>query len=153
MQKLADAKGVTFARHITPKLVAGNAESLVQLLVIILDNAVKYGPAKGTVFLDGTTIDGHYALSIRDQGPGIAAADLPHIFERLYRGDKARTGGSGGYGLGLSLAQEIARAKPREPYRQQRPRMWRRVRRHIPSGLKTPPQNLSDCGNFLVYSV
>jgi len=56
-------------------------------------------------------IDGsHYIVSLADQGPGIDSTDLPHIFDRLYRGDKARSSKVSGYGLGLALAQEIAKA-------------------------------------------
>jgi two-component system, OmpR family, sensor histidine kinase CiaH len=108
--KLADAKKVTFEQDVASAHVLGNAESLTQLLVIVLDNALKYGPDKSKVFIDGAQNDGRYSLSIRDQGSGIALVDLPHIFDRLYRGDKARTSSTGGYGLGLALAREIARA-------------------------------------------
>ena len=108
--KVAEAKKVTFEQNVTQAKVMGNAESLTELLVIVLDNAIKYGLAEGKVFITGVKTDGQYELGIRDQGQGIAEADLPHIFERLYRGDKARTGSAGGYGLGLALAQEIARA-------------------------------------------
>jgi signal transduction histidine kinase len=98
--------------HIEPNLVAvtvlGDFDSLVQLAVIILDNAIKYGPEHGHVAITGAKRSNRYHLSFRDEGPGIATADLPHIFERLYRGDKSRTGKVSGYGLGLSLAKEIA---------------------------------------------
>ncbi len=110
VNKLLADKQVNIEKTLSPALVVGNTESLEQLLVIMLDNAIKYGPQKGAIFIHGASSDGQYTLTIQDEGPGIDEADLPHIFERLYRGDKARTGGTGGYGLGLALAAEIARA-------------------------------------------
>lgn len=107
--KFATTRQVKFDCKLAAAQVIGNTDSLEQLLVIVLDNAIKYGPKSGTIFIHGKRDDGHYRLTVRDEGDGIAPEDLPHIFERLYRGDKARTGGSGGYGLGLALAAEIAR--------------------------------------------
>lgn len=110
VDRLAKAKATQFEQHVEGAKIVGHAESLEQLLVIVLDNAIKYGPAESTVAIAGEPRDGRYNLQVRDNGLGIDGTDLPHIFERLYRGDKARTGGSGGYGLGLALAAEIARA-------------------------------------------
>lgn len=84
-------------------------DSTIQLLSIILDNALKYTPASSPIEIQGHLDDGHYQLVIDDQGPGLNPADLPFIFDRLYRGDKARSKVPG-YGLGLSLAKEIAKA-------------------------------------------
>jgi len=106
----AEAKQIKLESSLKPDKVVGQYDSLVQLLSIILDNAIKYSPKKTTIKLTGSRSAGEYQLRVRDQGPGIAAHDLPHIFERLYRGDKSRTASSHGYGLGLSLAQEIAKA-------------------------------------------
>lgn len=78
-----------------------------QTLRILCDNAVKYSPAGSTVTLDLSVSDGLCCLSVRDQGPGIPAEDIARIFERFYRGDKARRSGSGGHGLGLSIARII----------------------------------------------
>ena len=85
--------------------------SLTELMVILLDNAIKYSPAKTTVTVSSHLRSGHVYLSVADQGPGIAKADLPHIFDRFYRGDPSRSKGrSDGYGLGLSIARKIAEA-------------------------------------------
>jgi K+-sensing histidine kinase KdpD len=110
LQKVADAKKVHIEADIQAGLIQGHEPSLVQLLTIIMDNAIKYGPHGGKVLLKGTAQGSQYALSITDEGPGIPAVDLPHIFDRLYRGDKARSSTVPGYGLGLALAKEIADA-------------------------------------------
>lgn len=110
--KLLQEKQVTLEQQIVPATVLGHQESLVRLLIILLDNAVKYGPNPGTVYVAGARHGSHYILTVRDEGKGIAAKDLPHIFDRLYRGDPARaqTHGAPGYGLGLALAREIIQA-------------------------------------------
>ena len=90
--------------------VRAHRESLVRLLVIILDNACKYGKPHGTIYVAGAQHGTYYVLTIRDEGSGIAEKDLPHIFDRLYRGDPARANIVSGYGLGLSLAREIVQA-------------------------------------------
>jgi two-component system, OmpR family, sensor histidine kinase CiaH len=112
VEKSAKAKHrkVRFVADDIGGLAVGDNDSLVQLVSIVLDNAVKYGPANGTVRVQGKPGNGGYVLRISDDGPGIAADDLPFIFDRLYRGDKARSSQTGGYGLGLALAQEIATA-------------------------------------------
>lgn len=104
------ARGVRIDKSIAGAHVHGERDSLERLLAIILDNAIKYGPEKGTVFITGTKSAAQYMLKVRDQGPGIASKDLPHIFDRLYRGDKSRNNKAEGYGLGLSLAKQIAAA-------------------------------------------
>lgn len=112
--KPAEAKGVTLKADFTPRKVIGNHESLAQLFGILLDNAIKYGPEKGTVTIGGKPLDGQYEVWVQDEGPGVAEADLPRIFDRLYRGDKARSSKVSGYGLGLSLAKAIAKANNAE---------------------------------------
>ncbi len=113
-KQAAEAKHVVFKNEMKSSNVLGHRESLEQLIVILVDNAIKYGPEKGTVTIGGQREEGHYLLWVQDEGPGIAEADLPHIFERMYRGDKARSSKVGGYGLGLSLAQAIAKANNAE---------------------------------------
>lgn len=110
LDKLAKSKHMSINTDIQTAKVIGHIDSLTQLIAIVLENALKYGPENSNVYLYGSQQAGHYNLTVRDEGPGIASSDLPHIFERLYRGDKARSSKVGGYGLGLSLAREIARA-------------------------------------------
>lgn len=110
VRKNKEAKKTRFTQDIVPATVDVNRESLVELLAILLDNAVKYGPKDGPVEISGSMQGERYVVTVRDHGPGIAEADLPHIFERMYRGDKARGSKVGGHGIGLSLARQIAAA-------------------------------------------
>lgn len=95
--------------QVVGKKIMGNRESLVQLLGIVLDNAAKYGGDK-PVAITSEVVDEYVLLHIADQGKGISEEDLPYIFDRLYRGDKARSSVVPGHGLGLSLAHRIALA-------------------------------------------
>ncbi len=90
--------------------VNGNAELLHQLLMILLDNGVKFTPRGGTVTVSVGGGDGQPAVTVSDTGEGISAVELPHIFDRFFRGDAARTRveGRAGAGLGLSIAKWIA---------------------------------------------
>lgn len=91
-----------FDVRLTPWMVVGEAQLLERAVTNLLDNAVKWGP-------DGSTVTVRLAagvLSIADQGPGIAADDLPHVFERFYRATESRT--MPGSGLGLSIVRRAA---------------------------------------------
>lgn len=106
----AAAKKVRIVVEAEPATIHGHQESLVQLMDILLDNALKYGISGKEVLVEGHKRGSQYMLSVIDKGPGIAMSDLPRIFDRLYRGDKARSATVVGYGLGLALAKEIAEA-------------------------------------------
>lgn len=88
-----------------PLIVETDVQQLKQLLYILLDNARKYSEA--SVDMEAGT-DGAVYIKIRDYGVGIPKESLPHVFERFYRVDKARSRETGGFGLGLSLAKELA---------------------------------------------
>lgn len=109
-QRLSKGVRPQYAVRIAPATLQVDRESLVELLTILLDNAAKYGPADGEIIIAGERRDKGYVLAVRDSGPGIAEDDLPHIFERMYRGDKARSSKISGHGIGLSLAKQIAEA-------------------------------------------
>jgi len=113
-QRNAAGRKVSFKNEAASAAVLGHRDSLAEAVAILLDNAVKYGPEKGTVIIGGKRDDSHYVLWVQDEGPGIPEADLPHVFERLFRGDKARSSKVAGYGLGLSLAQIITKANNAE---------------------------------------
>ncbi|GIW07627.1 MAG: two-component sensor histidine kinase [Dehalococcoidia bacterium] len=85
--------------------VAINRDALVQVLLILLDNAAKHTQRGGTITLGAEATDRQVTLRVADTGSGIPAEVLPHIFERFYRGDSARTGA--GAGLGLAIAKAI----------------------------------------------
>ena len=88
--------------------VPGNAIRLQRAFVNILTNAVNYTPAGGAVSISVNMQErGQIQIDIQDTGVGIEPADLPHIFERFYRADKARSRASGGSGLGLAITREI----------------------------------------------
>lgn len=109
-QKLASQKGIAFTLQPFepgPRIVA-DAGALRRLLLILLDNAVKYTPRGGTVAMNAACRGCRLVVEIQDTGIGVAGGDLPHIFERFYRADKSRNRDSGGAGLGLSLAKWIA---------------------------------------------
>jgi len=87
--------------------VDGEQAALGRLVVILVDNAAKYTPAPGEVRVTLRTVDGMAEIEVADTGIGISAEDLPRVFERFYRADKARSRESGGAGLGLSIARWI----------------------------------------------
>lgn len=87
--------------------VLGDADRLKQLILNLIDNAVKYTPAGGDVYVGLTKNGGNSELIVRDTGIGIPEEDIPFIFDRFYRVDKARTRAHGGSGLGLSIARWI----------------------------------------------
>jgi two-component system, OmpR family, heavy metal sensor histidine kinase CusS len=109
---LADARQLRWSDAIpdSPVCIKADAESLGRLLLILIDNAVKYTPAGGSVALRITRSNGVAELEVCDTGIGIDEPDLPHVFERFYRADLARSRDSGGAGLGLSIGQWIAHA-------------------------------------------
>ncbi|MCL1840037.1 HAMP domain-containing histidine kinase [Candidatus Saccharibacteria bacterium] len=99
---------ITKSKHIIIKnqvkitKINSNAEALTEILTILIENAIKYSPQKSTITISFKDTK----ISVRDQGPGIAEEDMPHIFDRFYRAEKSRT--SNGYGLGLPLAKQLA---------------------------------------------
>jgi len=90
-----------------PPLQADEAR-LQEVIYNLLDNAVKYSPAGGKISVRASNDDRQVTFSVSDNGPGIPARDLPRIFERFYRADKARHRELGGTGLGLSIVKHIA---------------------------------------------
>jgi signal transduction histidine kinase len=108
VRTLAERKGVTLiVGSFEEAQILGDAELVERLLLIVLDNAIKYTPEGGQVRLDVTARDGNRSVIVSDSGVGIPAAEMPRIFERFYRGDSARSRGEGA-GLGLPIARWIA---------------------------------------------
>jgi len=90
--------------------ISGNRAWLYQALVNILENSIRHGWAKGHIDISVVFDNSFVTVEIEDDGPGIPEADLPYVFERFYRVDKARSRKSGGTGLGLSIVKHIFEA-------------------------------------------
>jgi signal transduction histidine kinase len=101
----AEARGVHLVVDPEPAPMTGDPARLRQLVMILIDNAIRHSPAGGEVRVGVRSADGSATLSVVDQGPGIGAADLPHVFDRFWRAAGAPAGGTG---LGLAIAKWIA---------------------------------------------
>ncbi|MBV9689063.1 MAG: hypothetical protein JO202_05060 [Ktedonobacteraceae bacterium] len=111
VQALADQMGIPIAvQPASTTWVIGDPTLLEQAVLALLDNAIKYNRPNGRVTLRVAMKDAHALLEVCDTGIGIAAEHLPHLGERFYRVDKARSREAGGTGLGLSIARSIAHA-------------------------------------------
>jgi two-component system, OmpR family, sensor histidine kinase CiaH len=108
MGSLAAERGVALDVAAAPELrIRGSREQLRQLVVILVDNALRYTAAGGRVDVDVARRDGSAVMAVTDTGIGIPPEALAHVFERFYRADDARTRDSGGAGLGLAIAQKL----------------------------------------------
>jgi len=111
MQPLALQRGVQLAEHGQPHVtIFGDQTRLSQLLINLVDNALRYTSSGGMVNVALREQAGWAELSVEDTGTGIAAEHLPHLFERFYRADPARSRADGGAGLGLAIVQWITQA-------------------------------------------
>jgi heavy metal sensor kinase len=135
---LAEAEGVALVSDgLTPCTVQGDHRALHRLLLVLLDNGIKYSNAGGVVrvclemrqWKDRRTA----VLEVRDRGIGIAPEDLPHIFERFYRASKDRSRKIDGLGLGLSIAQSIAQRHGGEIQMESAPGVGSTVRVFLPA--------------------
>lgn len=108
MIPLAQQKNIKIVNKIKEYLITGNEQSLTELFIILLDNAIKYSNEKTKINIISHRTNHHIGVAIEDQGIGISKADMSHIFDRFYRADKSRTKEKiSGYGLGLSIAKKI----------------------------------------------
>ena len=107
---MAFEKGIQFHVEIQENIhLKGSSSELKQLILSLLENAFKYVDERGEVSLCLEQVNGSPALTISNTGPDIAEEEIPHLFERFYRADSVRTGGSKSFGLGLSIAESIVR--------------------------------------------
>ena len=105
---LADKKSIRFKNKFENISVSGERQSLVELFVILLDNAIKYSPPKSKISIAIGKKDKSAVIKVADSGVGIKASELPYIFNRFYRADASRSKERiDGYGLGLSIAKSI----------------------------------------------
>jgi len=104
----ADHKKIRIINQLTPTKILADINKLTEVFIIFLDNAIKYSPANTKIKLTSETQKNNLIIKIIDQGIGISQKDLPHIFDRFYQADNARTKtNESGYGLGLSIAKNI----------------------------------------------
>ncbi|HET9521038.1 MAG TPA: HAMP domain-containing sensor histidine kinase, partial [Candidatus Limnocylindrales bacterium] len=104
LAKPAGAKDVRIVVDPAPAVVDGDAARLRQLVMILVDNAIRHSPTGGEVRVAVRQAGGHATLDVEDEGRGVSADDMPHVFERFWRGSGAPTGGTG---LGLAIAKWI----------------------------------------------
>jgi len=114
LEVIAEARHLTRGHRVEVEAlesttVTGDRDRLKQLMLILVDNAIRYTPAGGRITVRLARSGATAELRVRDTGDGIRAEDLPRVFERFFRGDPARSRDPGGTGLGLSIAQWIAR--------------------------------------------
>ena len=107
----AEAKHISLVNELAKLTVNGDFNRLDQVLANLVDNAIKYGCANGSVVVGGKKLDdGRLEIFVRDDGPGIPAESLDRVFERFYRVDKARSRDQGGTGLGLAIVKHLVQA-------------------------------------------
>jgi signal transduction histidine kinase len=106
LKPLADHKGIKLVRELSPVSCMLEWTRMGQVVSNLVENAIKYTD-EGSVFVSVTQDEDFAYLTVRDTGIGIPEESLPHLFERFYRVDKARSRGTGGTGLGLAIVEEI----------------------------------------------
>jgi signal transduction histidine kinase len=112
LSDLAEERRLALSLNVTPGLprVEGDRARLKQVILNLLDNAIKYTPRDGAITVSAHAADGKLVCAVQDTGEGIPPDDLPHIFDKLYRARRARGRPVEGSGLGLTIAQQIVRA-------------------------------------------
>jgi signal transduction histidine kinase len=110
VKSAAEAKQIKLENKIAGNVSARFDEpGLIEVLTILVDNAIKYSPASSTITIGTSDVEKRRAVFVKDEGEGIRASDLPHIFDRFYRAELSRTKEQvPGYGLGLAIAKQIA---------------------------------------------
>lgn len=108
MEAVIFEKELNFSYEIEPGLnLAGSSEQMKQVVMILLDNAIKYSNPRGSIQLELRKHHNHLRLKVSNTGEGIAPEHVGRIFDRFYRADASRARKSGGYGLGLAIAKSI----------------------------------------------
>jgi two-component system, OmpR family, phosphate regulon sensor histidine kinase PhoR len=106
---IAEKRGIKLLINVDPKLsIEGNEDRFIQMMMNLIENAVKYSNENGRVWIDGHESEGHIIISVKDEGIGIDKQHQDRLFERFYRVDKSRSRKVGGTGLGLSIVKHIA---------------------------------------------
>lgn len=110
LKPLAEERQITLSSEMTSAKVIGDHDRLAQVVTNLLSNAIRYNHEGGHVELHVQRVNGHAVMTVTDDGIGIPAEDLPHVFERFYRVDKARSRADGGSGLGLAICRSVVEA-------------------------------------------
>jgi len=111
LEKAVGQRHIKLEKSLDEVDVYGDRDSLVDLVAILLDNAIKYSPSGGEIQLRSGLRGRQGFIEVQDHGQGIKIGDIPHIFDRFYRADSSRNKNQAeGYGLGLSIARQIAEA-------------------------------------------
>jgi heavy metal sensor kinase len=133
MNLLAEDRGISVLCEAGQRVVVeGDRARLKQVVVNLLDNAIKYTADGGAIRLQVGRQNGHALLDVEDNGIGISAEALPHVFERFFRVDKARSRDQGGAGLGLSIVKSICTAHGAEVQVESTPGKGSRFRVTLP---------------------
>jgi heavy metal sensor kinase len=106
----AEEGGIEIRREGPPIVVAGDPVALRRVFMNLIENAIKYNRPGGSIHLSTESLPGKARVRVRDTGMGISADDLPRLFKRFYRVDKARSRDSGGAGLGLAICRSFIEA-------------------------------------------
>ena len=132
---VAEDKSITVAASVPPDLVChADRNRLRQILVNLLDNAIKYTPEGGRVEIDAQALPGEICITVKDTGEGVPAEEIPRIWDRLYRGDKSRA--QRGLGLGLSLVKAITLAHGGSVTLESAPGAGAKFAVHLPAGAR-----------------
>jgi two-component system phosphate regulon sensor histidine kinase PhoR len=110
MRQLAGGRALELRPAPGDVTVLADRDRLAQVMTNLLDNAIKFTPDGGRIAVGWRTLNGEVEVTVADNGPGISPADLPHIFERFYKADRARAATAGGTGLGLAITKHIVEA-------------------------------------------
>ena len=106
---IAEKRGIKLLIDVDPKIsIEGNEDRFIQMMMNLIENAVKYSNENGRVWITGHKSEGHIIISVKDEGIGIDKQHQDRLFERFYRVDKSRSRKVGGTGLGLSIVKHIA---------------------------------------------
>lgn len=110
LRSLAQRRGIEVSTDLAPASLTGDETRLAQVVTNLVQNAIHYNVEQGRIWVSTRTENGQAVLTVTDTGQGISEEDLPHVFERFFRADRARSRAEGRSGLGLAIAQTIAQA-------------------------------------------
>lgn len=131
---LAEKQNIGLSGHAGPGIdpIRIDVQRIGRVLNNLVDNALRYTPAGGTVSVQAELVQGSVRVMVQDNGEGISAEDLPHVFDRFYRGEKSRSQATGGSGLGLAIAKGIVEAHGGQIWAESQPGQGTRINFSLP---------------------